>query len=500
MLRRPEPGAPFDKRMNAETLTALLSAGPRPFDSSRDVDLFDAIEAYLRETLLSPAALSPYTYAAAQYAVNEPETGWTIQGTPLSGPRSLLSAFPATNYAGKIGYRYGAPVDGLPAAGSVHTLPVDLPGAAHVARVSLLFMLGAAGYVAPDGSVELAPCADTRYDVALIGPDGATVAEALDVSPRDARILSQRTLTVYRSNGTPAQLDVPAVAAVDLPVGRVLPGGAYGVRWTLRTVRPRRNVSEFQSVDTNAYPVADGGGSTIAALTPSPAWPDGRRSTGAVVWDLDLTVPATSSMTEHAATFSGAQLIRTATPLGPSGTLASRWVLEFSLDDTPDVRAWGGQLSFLPTFYPDARLHDELPYLLGITGGMGERSETVYSASLNPIDLALTLVHPPRRDDNLWTYGVRGGGERYRLEVTRRDIEIVTTAGTLTTRARGWSWDYRLYNAAGELLQAQERRVAGGAGDLSSWRMAILTHPGNAGWLLGKPAPLTVHRWQEWRE
>lgn len=501
-LRRPEPGAPFDKRLDEATLTRLLQAGPRPFVQGQDVDLFDAVEEYLRATLLSPAALSPYTYAAAQYAVNEPDTGWTIQGTPLTGPRSLLSAFlPSAPGA----YRFGAPLDGLPAAGVVHALPVDLPGAAHVNRVSALFKLGGTTYGVSgtngNGSYSRLECADTRYDLALIGPDGATVAELLDVAPKSGRVLSKRNVEVYLGGPFPSYAEFPDVAALDLPVGRVLPGGAYMLRWTLRTPRTRQTTDFQQTADVNAYPVAGGLTATIPALVPSPLWPDGQRSTGAVVFDLDLTVGVTSNMAEEGATFTGAQLIRTATPLGPSGALASRWVVEFTLDDTPDVRAWGGQVSFIPTAYPDARLHDELPRLLAQTGGsyLGDVASVVYSDSLGPVDNVLTLAHPPRRDDNLWTYGVRGG-ERHRLEMTRRDAKIQNGTGNLSGSSDGFRLSWRLFNSAGELLHARDEGIVGWVDPaVASWRMAVLTHPGRRS-LVGKPAPLTVHRWQEWRE
>lgn len=500
MLRRPEPGAPFDKRLTADTLSALLSAGPRPFDAARDVDLFDSIEEYLRVTLLSPAALSPYAYAAAQYATNQPATGWTLQGTPLEGPRSLLSAFPIPTPGA---YRYGAALDGLPANGAEHTLPVDLPGAAFVARVSAAFRLGGATFGTTgsngSGSYSRAECADTRYDVALIGPDGATVAELLDVAPRDARVTGTRKEEVFLGGPFPTYADFPAASLVDLPVGRVLNAGTYGVRFRLRTVRARISTGNGVTADVNAYPAtATAGMVQVAPLTPSPAWPDGQRSAGAVLFDLDLTVPAAMTTTPTEARFTGAQLIRTGTPLGPSGSLASRWVCEFTLDDTPDVRAWGGQLSFIPTAYPDARIHDELPRLLAQTGGSygGDNATLVYGDSLGRVDNMLTLVHPPRRDDNLWSFGVRGG-ERCRLEMTRRDVQVQLGTGGTTA---GFTLGYRLYNEAGELLHALEQQFPGWfESAVASWRFAVLTHPGRR-WLLGKPAPLTVHRWQEWRE
>lgn len=499
MLRRPEPGAPFDKRLTADTLSALLSAGPRPFVEGQDVDLFDSIEEYLRAVLLSPAALSPYAYASAQYATNQPATGWTLQGTPLEGPRTLLSAFPPTT---PVAYRFGAPADGFPAAGAVHALPVDLPGAAHVARVSALFRLGGTTYGTTgsggSGSYSRLECADTRYDLALIGPDGATVAELLDVAPKSGRVLSSRRVEVFLGGPFPTFAEFPDVAALDLPVGRVLPGGAYTLRWTLRTPRARQATDPQQTADVNAYPVAGGFTATVPALTPSPAWPDGSSSTGAVVFELDLTVPAAMTTTPTEARFTGPQLIRTAAPLGPSGALASRWVLEFSLDDTPDVRAWGGQVSFIPTAYPDARLHDELPRLLAQTGGSygGDNATLVYGDSLGRVDNMLTLVHPPRRDDDLWSFGVRGG-ERCRLEMTRRDARVQLGTGGTTA---GFTLGYRLYNAAGELLHTLEQQFPGWVDPaVASWRFAVLTHPGRR-WLLGKPAPITVYRWQEWRE
>ena len=513
-LKRPEPGAPWDKRVDAATLGDLLTRGPRPFDPARDVDFFDAVETYLRETLLSPAALSPYHYASAQHAVNEPETGWTLTSTPIGEDAVIPSAVPYT-YTGEsgVGYRFGAPSGGLPEAGAAHTLTVDLPAPVRVERVSMHFALAGQMVVLQTGTVGGSQGVggrydgkDTRYDVALIAPDGSVVAERLDVPVMSAgRIVSTRSQTFYLISGSyPSSEAFPGVAAVDLDVSRDLPAGRYGLRVTLRAPLPREKIqNSAQTLDLNAYPAARSSPQTTGpqSLLAVSSYPDGKQAAGAVVFDLRPTRPQQFDKAADRLTLAGPQLVRVGTPLGPSGTLGTRLVFEFEVADDETARVWGARFAVVASRLPDARLSDERDELAKLAQ-VNFPWSAAYMADWKEGTSALVLSHLPRRDSGEWNEGLHAG-KRYRLEATHKTEDRTRNlGGGMSTTFRVSVLTYRLYDDTGVLVSSGDRArelIYAGGNEVESWRMALVLPPARSP-LAGLTPALTVYRWQEWRE
>lgn len=531
-LKRPEPGAPWDKRLDAATLADVLARGPRPFEAGRDVDLWDAIEDYLREKLLSPVALSPYLYASSQHAVNEPETGWTLTSTPLEDTALIPSALPFT-YTGAVaasaGYRFGvAGLDVLPQVGASHTLTVDLPLPTYTERVSVHFVMP--GYVGDihmgtvggaSGSGSRFQAKDTRYHVRLIGPDGSTVAERLGVGIVSAgRVVSKRYQSVYMIAGSFAsQEEFPSVAAIDLDLGRVLPAGQYGVQVELAELQPlSQHFNSTVKEDFNCYPAAralgaDGQGAP-SLLTVS-RWPGAAPdASGAVAFILRPQRPQVFSVQPDHVRAEGAQLIRVGTPLGPSGSMTTRFVCEFTVEDDALAQTWGGQFAVLASRFPDARFEDERDELVKAACS-GFVSGTVYLRGFPPAHdsaLALSLYHPPLTPGARWSNGLQAG-KKYRLEATHSAATSTYLANSGSLSGGGSFTAYgsrrtsalavKLYDDAGALVytSSKSREVSQRAEDAGaeSWRMALVLPPASTP-LVGLAPALTIHTWREWRE
>ncbi|MBX8464231.1 hypothetical protein [Deinococcus sp. RIT780] len=488
MLRRPEPGAPFDKRLTADTLAALLTAGPRPFDPARDVDLFDAIEERLKAALLSPLSLTPDTFAPAVFAVNEPATGWTLASESLGEDAGIPSAVPPLEGSGYV----------LTTGQSV-ALSLDIPAPVRVSGLAAVFRLGGIAYNVAGGTNSLSysrqEATPTRYRVTLTSPAGAVLMDQ-ECSPEDGRTLNTRRVYVGSHGGFPSYAEFRNMAACDLPLSGTLAAGRYTLALTLLSRAP-----DSPGGDATSYPAADRAGAGQNILNVS-AYPDGRAAQGAAVFTLHPARPVTFTAAPDRLVVSGAQLVRLPLPLGPSGGSAGRLTCEFTVNDDAHTRAWGGRFAVLFTALPAARTGEELPDLLAAVGQL-HNYQPVYMPDFKPVgdtDRALNFIHPPLQDDARWSHGLTGG-QRHRLEITHRATTETVTSGNLSTGRRMSVMSWRLFNAAGELVGTGEQRrpLAYNLRDVETFRAALVLAPVRAP-LQGSAAALTVHRWQEWRE